>query len=119
MARPRPQVATTTAVLILFLVAEVVSSDEASTIVLRPPHGGGNRHTMFLPLFLSPPPSSFSRNSSPSLCRQIQGSDPLHPNARMPIYDDLLLNGLLTLVRGPQKKESAHILDNGNKLIPI
>ncbi|GMP62449.1 hypothetical protein CsSME_00024558 [Camellia sinensis var. sinensis] len=93
MARPRPQVATTTAVLILFLVAEVVSSGQATTIVLRPPHGGSIRHTMFLPLFLSPPPNSYSGNSSPSVHRQIQGSDPLHPNARMLLYDDLLLNG--------------------------
>ncbi|CAL5398342.1 unnamed protein product [Camellia sinensis] len=93
MARPRPQVATTTAVLILFLVAEVVSSGQATTIVLRPPPGGSNRHTMFLPLFLSPPPNSYSGNSSPSVHRQIQGSDPLDPNARMLLYDDLLLNG--------------------------
>ncbi|XP_028109706.1 uncharacterized protein LOC114308338 isoform X1 [Camellia sinensis] len=54
---------------------------------------------MFLSLFLSPPPSSSSGNSSsPSVCHQIQGSDPLHPNAHMPLYDDLLLNGFATLL---------------------
>ncbi|CAL5336701.1 unnamed protein product [Camellia sinensis] len=54
---------------------------------------------MFLSLFLSPPPSSSSGNSSsPFVRRQIQGSDPLHPNAHMPLYDDLLLNGFATLL---------------------
>ncbi|CAL5326184.1 unnamed protein product [Camellia sinensis] len=117
MARPRSQVATTTAVLILFLVAEVVSSGEATTIILRPPHGGSNRHTMFFPLFLSPPPSSSSRNSSsPSVRRQIQGSDPLHPNARMPLYDDLLRNGYYTtrLWIGTPPQKFALIVDTGS-----
>ncbi|GMP74812.1 hypothetical protein CsSME_00032115 [Camellia sinensis var. sinensis] len=54
---------------------------------------------MFLLLILSPPPSSSSgKSSSPSVRRQIQGSDPLHPNAHMPLYDDLLLNGFATLL---------------------
>ncbi|KAF5945994.1 hypothetical protein HYC85_016222 [Camellia sinensis] len=117
MARPRSQVATTTAVLILFLVAEVVSSGEATTIILRPPHGGSNRHTMFFPLFLSSPPSSSSRNSSsPSVRRQIQGSDPLHPNARMPLYDDLLRNGYYTtrLWIGTPPQKFALIVDTGS-----
>ncbi|KAL7224157.1 hypothetical protein ACSBR1_025589 [Camellia fascicularis] len=117
MARPRSQAATTTAVLILFLVAEVVSSGEATTIILRPPHGGSNRHTMFLPLFLSPPPSSSSRNSSsPSVRRQIQGSGPLHPNARMPLYDDLLRNGYYTtrLWIGTPPQKFALIVDTGS-----
>ncbi|KAL7193333.1 hypothetical protein ACSBR2_025024 [Camellia fascicularis] len=117
MARPRSQAATTTAVLILYLVAEVVSSGEATTIILRPPHGGSNRHTMFLPLFLSPPPSSSSRNSSsPSVRRQIQGSGPLHPNARMPLYDDLLRNGYYTtrLWIGTPPQKFALIVDTGS-----
>ncbi|KAI7987234.1 AP-1 complex subunit gamma-2 [Camellia lanceoleosa] len=54
---------------------------------------------MCLPLFLSPPPSSSSGTSSPSVRRQIQGSDPLHPNAHMLLYDNLLLNRLLRFLR--------------------
>ncbi|KAI8018936.1 Aspartic proteinase-like protein 2 [Camellia lanceoleosa] len=116
MARPRSQVATTTAVLILLLMTEVVSSGKATTIVLRPPHGGSNRHTMFLSLFLSSPPSGSSGNSSPSVHHQIQGSDPLHRNARMLLYDDLLRNGYYTtrLWIGTPPQKFALIVDTGS-----
>ncbi|KAL7181263.1 hypothetical protein ACSBR1_040188 [Camellia fascicularis] len=72
---------------------------------------------MFLPIFLSPPSSSSPCNFfSPSVGRQIQGSDPLHPNARMPFYDDLLLNGYYTTrlsIRTPPQK-FALIVDTGS-----
>ncbi|PSS21247.1 Aspartic proteinase-like protein [Actinidia chinensis var. chinensis] len=123
MAPSRPPFATTVSILfvIAFNPADVVfsSSDVASTVVLRPPHGGRDRHTMFLPLFLSPPTSS--PNSSAVVAgrnsrRHLHGSDPPHPNAHMRLYDDLLRNGYYTtrLWIGTPPQKFALIVDTGS-----
>ncbi|XP_059643991.1 aspartic proteinase 36-like isoform X2 [Cornus florida] len=91
---------------------------DPDTILLRPPHGGSNHHAMFLPLFLSPPNSSRSAvaagRGSPR--RHLQRSDAHHPNARMRLYDDLLLNGYYTtrLWIGTPPQEFALIVDTGS-----
>lgn len=85
-------------IFVLFLWSSLFVSaviGDPSTIILHPPHAGSNRHTMFLPLFPSPPNSSrissFSGNGKSR--RHLQKSDTSRPNARMALHDDLLLHG--------------------------
>ncbi|KAL6993811.1 hypothetical protein U1Q18_011925 [Sarracenia purpurea var. burkii] len=121
MARPRSRF-TATVVILLFTVfnpPEVVFSVESNPLLLQPPNGGGgNHHTLFLPLFLSSPSSS--RNSytpaGGNPLRHLQGSDPRHPNARMRLHDDLLLNGYYTtrLWIGTPPQKFALIVDTGS-----
>ncbi|KAL5753082.1 hypothetical protein ACOSP7_023253 [Xanthoceras sorbifolium] len=90
-------------------------------ISLAPPsssaflHGdGGTRPAMVLPLYLSPP--NISRSVSNSR-RHLQRSDSIsHPNARMRLYDDLLLNGYYTtrLWIGTPPQRFALIVDTGS-----
>ncbi|KAG5535552.1 hypothetical protein RHGRI_023349 [Rhododendron griersonianum] len=123
MARPTSRFPATVLILFSFLLNPSVVllsssapriSDESATLILRPPHGEGNRHTMFLPLFLSP-----HRNSSAfagvNSGRHLHGSDPLRPNARMRLYDDLLRNGYYTtrLWIGTPPQNFALIVDTG------
>ncbi|KAA8531614.1 hypothetical protein F0562_006323 [Nyssa sinensis] len=123
----RPPFAT---ILILFFtvlyLSDVVSSFSAAprlsgdpnTFVLQPPYSGSNRHTMFMPLFLSPPNSS--RNSAVAgggiSRRHLQRSDPHQPNARMRLHDDLLRNGYYTtrLWIGTPPQKFALIVDTGS-----
>ncbi|KAF7136394.1 hypothetical protein RHSIM_Rhsim08G0096600 [Rhododendron simsii] len=124
MARPTSRFPATVLILFSFLLNPSVVllassaprvSDESATLILRPPPGGGNRHTMFLPLFLSP-----HRNSSAfagvNSRRHLHGSDPLRPNARMRLYDDLLRNGYYTtrLWIGTPPQNFALIVDTGS-----
>ncbi|KAI3785118.1 hypothetical protein L1987_44230 [Smallanthus sonchifolius] len=92
-----------------------VKHDSSPNIILRPPSSGRNRHTMFLPLFPSPPNSSrISGDAIPR--RQLQKSGPLRPNARMALHDDLLLNGYYTtrLWIGSPPQRFALIVDTGS-----
>ncbi|KAK2650037.1 hypothetical protein Ddye_017526 [Dipteronia dyeriana] len=79
-------------------------------------HGGGaaTRPAMVLPLYLSPP--NISRSVANSR-RHLQRSGPnSHPNARMRLYDDLLLNGYYTtrLWIGTPPQRFALIVDTGS-----
>ncbi|KAH7850984.1 hypothetical protein Vadar_005569 [Vaccinium darrowii] len=127
MARPKTsRFPTTLLILFSFLLnpSDVVFSssvarisfDQSTTLILRPPHGGGNRHTMFLPLFLSPHPNSSSAFVGGKSRRHLHGSDPLRPNARMRLYDDLLRNGYYTtrLWIGTPPQSFALIVDTGS-----
>ncbi|KAI3726333.1 hypothetical protein L1987_66130 [Smallanthus sonchifolius] len=92
-----------------------VKHDSSHNIILRPPTAGSNRHTMFLPLFPSPPNSSrISGDAMPR--RQLQKSGPPRPNARMALHDDLLLNGYYTtrLWIGSPPQRFALIVDTGS-----
>ncbi|CAK9186294.1 unnamed protein product [Ilex paraguariensis] len=98
---------------VVLLSSAPVVSDDPDSVVIRPPHGEGNRHTMFLPLFLSPPNSSrVERNSR----RHLQKFDSRSPNARMELHDDLLLNGYYTtrLWIGTPPQKFALIVDTGS-----
>ncbi|KAF8017340.1 hypothetical protein BT93_H2508 [Corymbia citriodora subsp. variegata] len=68
---------------------------------------------MVLPLFLSPPNASRAAFSSPSR-RHLQRSE--RPNARMSLYDDLLLHGYYTtrLWIGTPPQKFALIVDSGS-----
>uniref|UniRef100_A0A5B6YW79 Putative aspartic proteinase-like protein 2 n=1 Tax=Davidia involucrata TaxID=16924 RepID=A0A5B6YW79_DAVIN len=113
MARPQTQFAT---ILILFFTllnpSDVVSSFSAA------PGISGNRHAMFLPLFLSPSNSSLNSAAAGGGVsrRHLQRSDPHHPNARMRLHDDLLLNGYYTtrLWIGTPPQRFALIVDTGS-----
>ncbi|XP_052195706.1 aspartic proteinase 36-like [Diospyros lotus] len=125
-----PGATTASAVLILFLTTALYRSDavsssslpepagQARAIVLQPAIGGRNRHTMFLPLSLSSPTSS--RNSSAggrrNSLRRLGESKSEHPNARMHLHDDLLLNGYYTtrLWIGTPPQIFALIVDTGS-----
>ncbi|KAK9061889.1 hypothetical protein SSX86_019073 [Deinandra increscens subsp. villosa] len=92
--------------------------DDPSSIILLPPHSGSNRHTMFLPLFPSPPNSSrvSSFSGDGKSRRHLQKSDTHRPNARMALHDDLLLNGYYTtrLWVGSPPQKFALIVDTGS-----
>ncbi|KAK9067021.1 hypothetical protein SSX86_014345 [Deinandra increscens subsp. villosa] len=87
-------------------------NDYSSPIILKPPPAGSNRHTMFLPLFPSPPNPSGDAISR----RQLQKSGTPRPNARMALHDDLLLNGYYTtrLWIGSPPQRFALIVDTGS-----
>ncbi|KAI3798994.1 hypothetical protein L1987_34282 [Smallanthus sonchifolius] len=104
---------TATVFLSIFVMFVYAVVDDQSTIVLLPPHSGSNRHTMFLPLFPSPPNSSRGDGKSR---RHLQKSDTSRPNARMALHDDLLLNGYYTtrLWIGSPPQKFALIVDTGS-----
>lgn len=89
--------------------------NDSATVIIRPPHAGSNRHTMFLPLFPSPPNSSRISGDVTSR-RHLQKSDARRPNARMALHDDLLLNGYYTtrLWIGSPPQRFALIVDTGS-----
>ncbi|KAJ9540791.1 hypothetical protein OSB04_027297 [Centaurea solstitialis] len=113
-----------TSILLLFndlrpcLFVSAIADGDPSTIILRPPHAGSNRHTMFLPLFPSPPNasriSSFSGDGKSR--RHLQKSDTRRSNARMALHDDLLVNGYYTtrLWIGSPPRKFALIVDTGS-----
>ncbi|KAG5057523.1 hypothetical protein AAZX31_05G094400 [Glycine max] len=95
--------------LILFLIATVAGD----TALLRNRHHG-SRPSMLLPLYLSAPNSS---TSALDPRRQLTGSESKrHPNARMRLHDDLLLNGYYTtrLWIGTPPQMFALIVDTGS-----
>ncbi|XP_047316282.1 aspartic proteinase 36-like [Impatiens glandulifera] len=73
----------------------------------------GDRHSMILPLFLASPSSSpnLSVNSVAKYRRHLLGS-----NARMPLYDDLVLNGYYSteIWIGTPPQRFALIVDTGS-----
>ncbi|GAV58771.1 Asp domain-containing protein [Cephalotus follicularis] len=92
----------------LLLVSLVESTED--TVVFPPPHSGA----MVLPLFLSPPNSS---RTLPNPRRHLLKSDShSHPNARMRLFDDLLVNGYYTtrLWIGTPPQQFALIVDTGS-----
>ncbi|XP_027346186.1 aspartic proteinase CDR1-like [Abrus precatorius] len=94
--------------LILHLIA--VAGD---TVLLHNPHHA-SRPAMVLPLYLSAPNSS---TSALDPRRQLHGSESKrHPNARMSLHDDLLLNGYYTtrLWIGTPPQMFALIVDTGS-----
>ncbi|KAB1214860.1 Aspartic proteinase-like protein 2 [Morella rubra] len=84
------------------------SSPSTSPLLLLPPHGG-TRSAMLLPLILSPLPNASRTSSNPR--RHLQRS-----NARMGLYDDLLLHGYYTtrLWIGTPPQIFALIVDTGS-----
>ncbi|KAA3457442.1 aspartic proteinase-like protein 2 isoform X1 [Gossypium australe] len=83
-------------------------------LLLPPPHRGA-RPSMILPLFPSPKnPSSSFQNTRRHLLRSDSKSS--NPNARMRLYDDLLLNGYYTtrLWIGTPPQRFALIVDTGS-----
>jgi len=72
--------------LILILILHITQTIAVDTAFLRNRH-----HAMILPLYLTTPNSSTSPLDPR---RQLHGSESKrHPNARMRLHDDLLLNG--------------------------
>lgn len=72
--------------LILILILHITHTIAGDTAFLRNRH-----HAMILPLYLTTPNSS---TSALDPRRQLHGSESKrHPNARMRLHDDLLLNG--------------------------
>ncbi|GKU98883.1 hypothetical protein SLEP1_g11818 [Rubroshorea leprosula] len=116
MARALAQLSITTSattVLLFVLLSLVRSNLSTSPLLLPPPHAGA-RPAMVLPLFHAP------KNSSRSLFnsrRHLQRSEShSRPNARMRLYDDLLLNGYYTtrLWIGTPPQKFALIVDTGS-----
>ncbi|XP_027192201.1 aspartic proteinase 36-like isoform X2 [Cicer arietinum] len=100
-------------ILILHIAILVPSSIAADTSFLRNRHHG-SRPTMVLPLYLTAPNSS---TSALDPRRQLHGSESKrHPNARMRLHDDLLLNGYYTtrLWIGTPPQMFALIVDTGS-----
>ncbi|MED6137091.1 hypothetical protein PIB30_061709 [Stylosanthes scabra] len=93
-------------VIVFLWVAELVLCGDGSDVLLLPTA----EEAMILPLHLSAPnSSSFNFNHH----RQLRGS---HPNARMRLHDDLLLNGYYTtrLWIGTPPQRFALIVDTGS-----
>ncbi|XP_061341213.1 aspartic proteinase 36-like isoform X2 [Gastrolobium bilobum] len=116
MARPLTRLISVVSV-ILYLARlgpwVAICGEPSNVLLLRSDHEG-SRPAMILPLHLSAPVSSkFAFNSR----RQLQRSEPKrHPNARMRLYDDLLLNGYYTtrLWIGTPPQRFALIVDTGS-----
>jgi hypothetical protein len=85
--------------LILHLTNFALSINPNNLLLFPKTHRNASRDSrpaMILPLHLSPPVSSIS-SFNPR--RQLQRSESQHhPNARMRLYDDLLINGLASLI---------------------
>ncbi|XVF17578.1 hypothetical protein REPUB_Repub10bG0135600 [Reevesia pubescens] len=92
------------------------SNPSMSTPLLLPPPYHGARSAMILPLF--PSSKNFSRtfSYSPRYLLRSDDSNSSHPNARMRLYDDLLLNGYYTtrLWIGTPPQRFALIVDTGS-----
>ncbi|KAK6258604.1 hypothetical protein SCA6_013078, partial [Theobroma cacao] len=98
---------------LLFLLSR--SNPSTSTPLLLPPPHHGARPAMILPLF--PFPKNSSRTFSHSRRHLLRSdSHSSHPNARMRLYDDLLLNGYYTtrLWIGTPPQRFALIVDTGS-----
>ncbi|KAK9284849.1 hypothetical protein L1049_024029 [Liquidambar formosana] len=122
MAREPIRLTAFTILLILSLILQFgfstpsSSAVDPSTFLLRPPDGG-RPPAMILPLFLSSPNSSSTTNPNSQHRRHLQRSVPNpKPNARMRLYDDLLLNGYYTtrLWIGTPPQRFALIVDTGS-----
>ncbi|KAL2333474.1 hypothetical protein Fmac_014687 [Flemingia macrophylla] len=108
MARALTHLIFTTLSLIFHLVAVAADSE----LLRNRDHG--SRPAMVLPLYLSTPNSS---TSALDPRRQLHGSESKrHPNARMRLHDDLLLNGYYTtrLWIGTPPQMFALIVDTGS-----
>ncbi|RHN63014.1 putative nepenthesin [Medicago truncatula] len=95
--------------LILILILHITHTIAGDTAFLRNRH-----HAMILPLYLTTPNSS---TSALDPRRQLHGSESKrHPNARMRLHDDLLLNGYYTtrLWIGTPPQMFALIVDTGS-----
>ncbi|KAF7809890.1 aspartic proteinase-like protein 2 [Senna tora] len=94
-------------------IALAVSSDAGDVLLFQNRHQG-SRPAMVLPLYRSAPDSSVA-TINPH--RKLQRSESQrHPNARMRLYDDLLLNGYYTtrLWIGTPPQRFALIVDTGS-----
>ncbi|OIW09673.1 hypothetical protein TanjilG_11060 [Lupinus angustifolius] len=100
--------------LILHLTITTVAGDPDDVALLRNRHHGSGP-AMILPLYLSAAPNSSTSALDPR--RQLSGSESKrHPNARMRLHDDLLLNGYYTtrLWIGTPPQMFALIVDTGS-----
>ncbi|MBA0589271.1 hypothetical protein Gorai_018027, partial [Gossypium raimondii] len=114
MARALVNLAVGTVVFFLLFLLSQSNPSTSPPRLLPPPHHGA-RPAMVLPLFPS------SKNSSRTFLhshRHLLRSDShsSHPNARMRLYDDLLLNGYYTtrLWIGTPPQQFALIVDTGS-----
>ncbi|PNY04746.1 aspartic proteinase-like protein 2-like [Trifolium pratense] len=102
-------------ILILILhIALLAPSPIAGDTAFLPNRHHGSRPAMVLPLFLTAPNSS---TSALDPRRQLHGSESKrHPNARMRLHDDLLINGYYTtrLWIGTPPQMFALIVDTGS-----
>ncbi|TYI89063.1 hypothetical protein E1A91_D03G028000v1 [Gossypium mustelinum] len=107
--------AATVAFSLLFLLSQSnPPTSPPPTLLLPPPHRGA-RPSMILPLFPSPKnPSRSFQNTRRHLLKSDSKSS--NPNARMRLYDDLLLNGYYTtrLWIGTPPQRFALIVDTGS-----
>ncbi|CAM8901010.1 unnamed protein product [Rhodiola kirilowii] len=113
---PRQQLLRLVIVTIFSVLVNCSTSMSALETNLLKPRTANSRSAMILPLFLSHRNSSATPNRNHHR-RGLQGSETLiHPNARMRLYDDLLLNGYYTtrLWIGTPPQEFALIVDTGS-----
>ncbi|XVE82874.1 hypothetical protein DITRI_Ditri16bG0040700 [Diplodiscus trichospermus] len=114
MARALVNLTVATAVFFLLFLLSHSNPSTSPPLLLPPPHHG-SRPAMILPLFPSPKtPSRTFSNSRRHLQRSESHST--RPNARMRLYDDLLLNGYYTtrLWIGTPPQRFALIVDTGS-----
>ncbi|MBA0551735.1 hypothetical protein Golob_022604, partial [Gossypium lobatum] len=107
--------AATVAFSLLFLLSQSNPPTSPPPSLLLPPPHRGARPSMILPLFPSPKnPSSSFQNTRRHLLKSDSKSS--NPNARMRLYDDLLLNGYYTtrLWIGTPPQRFALIVDTGS-----
>ncbi|GMN34460.1 hypothetical protein TIFTF001_004700 [Ficus carica] len=107
--------------LLLLRLARASSSAAATPLLLRPPHANSHSRPAFLlPLYQASPDSSKTTPSSSSdFRRHLQrfGAE-IRPNARMSLFDDLLLNGYYTtrLWIGTPPQQFSLIVDTGSSV---
>ncbi|GMI98030.1 hypothetical protein like AT5G43100 [Hibiscus trionum] len=115
MAPPLPNIAVGTVGFFLFFVLSQSNPSTSSSPLLLPPPYHGAPSALILPLYPSPKNSSRTFSNSP---RRLLRSDAhsSHPNARMRLYDDLVLNGYYTtrLWIGTPPQQFALIVDTGS-----
>ncbi|GMI67243.1 hypothetical protein like AT5G43100 [Hibiscus trionum] len=115
MARASVNIAFVTVGFFLFFVLSQSNPSTSPPPRLLPPPYHGAPSAVILPLYPSPKNSSRTFSNSP---RHLLGSDSnsSHPNARMRLYDDLVLNGYYTtrLWIGTPPQQFALIVDTGS-----
>ncbi|KAL4360483.1 hypothetical protein GQ457_04G035060 [Hibiscus cannabinus] len=115
MARAPVNIAVGTVGFFLFFVLSQSNPYTSSSPLLLPPPYHGAPSAVILPLYPSPWNSSRTFSNSP---RHLLRSDShsSHPNARMRLYDDLVLNGYYTtrLWIGTPPQQFALIVDTGS-----
>ncbi|KAK8693128.1 hypothetical protein V6N13_070722 [Hibiscus sabdariffa] len=115
MARVPVNIAVGTVGFFLFFVLSQSNPYTSSSPLLLPPPYHGAPSAVILPLYPSPRNSSRTFSNSP---RHLLRSDShsSHPNARMRLYDDLVLNGYYTtrLWIGTPPQQFALIVDTGS-----